>query len=237
MAGRRNHVLPGFNFPRRCDFGRNLGARQHPAMTWLGTLRQLDLNHLDLLAPGVAFESLFVERAIGMAATEIATADLPDQITAALLVIARNRPLAGVMGEATGLGATIECADRIGRKPVMIVFTFIGMITPLTALYFDGPLWMMGVLFFIGWSATGSFPLFMGVVPGESVSPKLAATSMGLVVCIGELVGGFASPTLAGMLSDQTTMQAPMYYCLICAFLSGIAALFLKETAPSKVSG
>lgn len=144
-----------------------------------------------------------------------------------------------VMGLSTMIGGFLVpgLSDRIGRKPVMIVFTFIGMITPLTALYFDGPLWMMGVLFFIGWSATGSFPLFMGVVPGESVSPKLAATSMGLVVCIGELVGGFASPTLAGMLSDQTTMQAPMYYCLICAFLSGIAALFLKETAPSKVSG
>jgi hypothetical protein len=26
-----------------------------------------------------------------------------------------------------------------------------------------------------------------------------------------------------------------MYFTLVCAFLSGIAALFLKETAPSKV--
>ena len=126
-------------------------------------------------------------------------------------------------------------SDRIGRRPVMIMFTFIGMVTPLTALYFDGPLWMMGVLFFIGWSATGSFPLFMGVVPGETVNPKLAAASMGLVVCIGELVGGFASPWLAGVMADATSLRAPMYFCLVCAFLSGIAALFLKETAPGKV--
>ena len=58
--------------------------------------------------------------------------------------------------------------------------------TSLAALYFNGPLWMLGVLLFIGWTGTGSFPLFMGVVPGETVSRSLAATSMGLVVCIGE---------------------------------------------------
>jgi len=126
-------------------------------------------------------------------------------------------------------------SDRIGRKPVMIVFTFIGMIMPLTALYFEGPLWIMALLFFVGWSATGSFALFMGVVPGESVNPKLAATSMGLVVCIGELVGGFAAPSLAGVLADSTSLQAPMYMCLGFAFLAGVSALFLKETAPSKV--
>ncbi len=141
------------------------------------------------------------------------------------------------MGISTMLGGFLVpgLSDRIGRKPVMIVFTFIGMVTPLTALFFDGPLWMMGVLFFIGWSATGSFPLFMGVVPGETVNPKLAASSMGLVVCIGELVGGFASPWLAGIMADATSLNAPMYFCLVCALLSGIAALFLKETAPSKV--
>jgi len=141
------------------------------------------------------------------------------------------------MGISTMLGGFLVpgLSDRIGRRPVMIVFTFIGMVTPLAALFFDGPLWMMGVLFFIGWSATGSFPLFMGVVPGETVNPKLAASSMGLVVCIGELVGGFASPWLAGIMADATSLNAPMYFCLVCAFLSGIAALFLKETAPSKV--
>lgn len=128
-------------------------------------------------------------------------------------------------------------SDRIGRKPVMLMFSFIGVVTPLAALYFDGPLWMLGVLFFIGWSATGSFPLFMGVIPGETVSPRLAASSMGIVVCIGELVGGFASPWIAGAMADQSTLQAPLFYAAICAFLSGICALFLKETAPRKVAG
>ena len=143
-----------------------------------------------------------------------------------------------VMGFSTMLCGFLVPAwsDRIGRRPVMILFTFIGMITPLAALYFDGPLWAMGVLLFIGWSATGSFPLFMGVVPGETVNPKLAASSMGLVVCIGELVGGFASPWLAGALADQSSLRAPMLFVTVCAFLGGVSALFLKETAPGKAA-
>src|SRR5690606_33100387 len=49
-------------------------------------------------------------------------------------------------------------SDRIGRKPIMIAFTFIGIVMPLTALYFTGPVLMMQLLFFVGWSVTGCFP-------------------------------------------------------------------------------
>jgi MFS family permease len=127
-------------------------------------------------------------------------------------------------------------SDRVGRKPAIILFCFLGVVTSLAALYFNGPLWMLGVLLFIGWTGTGSFPLFMGVVPGETVSRSLAATSMGLVVCIGELVGGAAVPPLAGALADRTNLTAPVIVVGVCAFCAGVAALFLKETAPGKIA-
>ena len=93
------------------------------------------------------------------------------------------------------------------------------------------------ILLFIGWSGTGAFPIFMGVVPGETVSRSLAATSMGLVVCIGELIGGVGVPPLAGWIADRTSLglQAPVIVLGACAFCGGVAALFLKETAPSKI--
>lgn len=148
---------------------------------------------------------------------------------------------AGTLVGITGL-ATMTCgflvpawSDRVGRRPAMILFCFLGLVTPLAALFYDGPLWMMGVLLFIGWSATGAFPMFMGVVPGETVSRALAASSMGLVVCVGELIGGVSMPLVAGWLADQTTLQAPIVVAAVCALGGGIAALFLKETAPSKV--
>ena len=76
----------------------------------------------------------------------------------------------------------------------------------------------------------------MGVVPGETVPRALTASSMGLVVCIGELVGGVSMPTVAGWIADSSGYQsAPIVVVGICAFLGGVAALFLRETAPGKV--
>lgn len=126
-------------------------------------------------------------------------------------------------------------SDFVGRKPTMILFCFMGMVGPIAALYFGGPLWGLSALLFIGWSGTGAFPLFMGVVPGETVARALAASSMGLVVMVGELVGGVGMPWVAGRVADQTSLAAPMTIAAICAFCGGVAALFLKETAPRKV--
>jgi MFS family permease len=151
-------------------------------------------------------------------------------------------PEAGRLIGVTGF-ATLTCgflvpafSDRIGRKPAMILFCFLGTVTSFAALYFDGPMWMLSVLLFIGWSGTGAFPLFMGVVPGETVSRSLAASSMGLVVCSGELIGGVAIPPLAGWIADQTSLKAPIMVIGVCAFCGGVAALFLKETAPRKLA-
>ncbi len=147
--------------------------------------------------------------------------------------------IVGVTGLATLFSGFLVPAfsDRVGRKPAMILFCFLGMVTALAALFFDGPLWMLSVLMFVGWTGTGAFPIFMGVVPGETVARSLAATSMGLVVCIGELIGGAAVPPLAGWLADRTSLAAPIVVLGICAFCAGIAALFLVETAPSRIAG
>jgi MFS family permease len=127
-------------------------------------------------------------------------------------------------------------SDYIGRKPAMIMFCLVGIVGPLGALYFDGPISGIAALLFIGWAGTGAFPLFMGVVPGETVPRALAASSMGLVVMVGELVGGVAMPWVAGRAADETSLAAPMIIAAICALCGGIASLFLKETAPRKLN-
>jgi len=140
------------------------------------------------------------------------------------------------MGIATMICGFIVPAisDRIGRKPAMIIFTFIGLVTPLAALYFSGPQWVLSVLLLIGWTASGSFAVFMGVVPSETVPKTLAASSMGLVVGAGEIVGGVLSPTISGWIADQTSLAAHMVVMMVCALCGGLFSLFLRETAPGK---
>jgi len=125
-------------------------------------------------------------------------------------------------------------SDRIGRKPAMVIFTFIGLITPISALHFAGPLWALSLLLLIGWTASGSFAVFMGVIPSETVPKAMAASSMGLVVGAGEIVGGVLSPTISGWIADQTSLIAHMMVMMVCAFIGGILSLFLTETAPGK---
>ena len=126
-------------------------------------------------------------------------------------------------------------SDRIGRKPTMIIFTFIGLVTPIAALHFSGPLWALSLLLLIGWTASGSFAVFMGVIPSETVPKTLAASSMGLVVAAGEIVGGVLSPTISGWFADQTSVVAHMEVMMVCALGGGLLSFFLRETAPAKV--
>jgi MFS family permease len=74
----------------------------------------------------------------------------------------------------------------------------------------------------------------MATVPSETIPAKYVATSLGLVVCVGEVLGGTIGPTLAGRLADQYGLQAPMYMAIVCAAVGTVFALFLKETAPVK---
>jgi len=98
----------------------------------------------------------------------------------------------GFASALSGFGAP-WLSDRIGRKPVMIGFCLVGALTAFGAMYFQGSTVVLGALLFVGWLGTGTFPLFMGVIPGESMPRKYAATAMGLVACVGGNPRGFRS--------------------------------------------
>jgi MFS family permease len=128
-------------------------------------------------------------------------------------------------------------SDRLGRKPMMILFCLLGLLTPLAALYLPGPTFLIGVLMFLGWFGCGAFPLFMGVIPGETISRRYAATAMGLVVGVGEVLGGFAIVSFAGVLADRTSLSATILLQAGCTLVAGLLSLLLTETAPVKVRG
>lgn len=142
--------------------------------------------------------------------------------------------LMAVLGVSSFLASFVvtTVSDFVGRRPVMVVSTFIGVLLPLGALYYDGPVVLLGAIFFAGWMFNGIFPMFMATVPTESVAPYQVATAMGLVMGVGEILGGVLSPFVAGWLSDIYGLQAPLWFLIALAVLGGLTALFLRETAP-----
>ena len=127
-------------------------------------------------------------------------------------------------------------SDYVGRKPVMVLMPVIGVALPLAALYYDGPPLVLGAIFFVGWLFNGIFPMFMATVPSESVNPRQVATAMGVVMGLGEILGGVFGPSLAGALSDAYGLAAPCWLLAALAVLGTLAALFLRETAPRVVA-
>jgi ACS family hexuronate transporter-like MFS transporter len=139
----------------------------------------------------------------------------------------------GFSSALSGFGAP-WLSDRIGRKPVMIGFCLLGALTALGAVYFQGSTLALGALLFAGWLASGTFPLFMGVIPGESMPRKYVATAMGLVVCVGEVLGGSGLVAVAGKMADLTQLSTAVLMMAGSGALGAVLCFFLVETAPVK---
>ena len=139
-----------------------------------------------------------------------------------------------VVGFCPAVGAILVAvaSDRIGRKPPLVFFAFLMMLAPAALLWFDGPVVLLAGLMFISWMGLGTFPLFMGVIPTETVGRLQAATAMGVVVMIGELVGGVFGPPVAGRLADAYGLDVALMIQLGLAAMAGVFALFIRETNP-----
>jgi predicted MFS family arabinose efflux permease len=141
----------------------------------------------------------------------------------------------GFSSALSGFGAP-WLSDRVGRKPVMIGFCLLAALTALGAVYFQGSTAALGALLFVGWLASGTFPLFMGVIPGESMPRQYAATAMGLVVCVGEVLGGSVLVAFAGKMADLTQLSTAVLMMAASGAIGAVLCFFLVETAPVKAS-
>lgn len=142
--------------------------------------------------------------------------------------------LMATLGISAAIGSFVVAAlsDRIGRKPAIVGFSLLGVILPLGAMFFTGSSWVLAAIFFFGWALNGVFPIFMATVPSESVDPRLTASLTGIVMGIGEVLGGVLSPFAAGLLSDHFGRSAVMWMMLVLTLLAALVATGLRETAP-----
>ncbi|MCL6479299.1 MAG: MFS transporter [Peptococcaceae bacterium] len=126
-------------------------------------------------------------------------------------------------------------SDRIGRKPACIIGTFLAMLSTLAVLTIHSFAVLVPVTVILLILGAGSAPLFMVVIPSESVPKALVATAVGLIIMLGELVGGTIVPTLAGFMSDKYGITMTMWIAFGGNVIQFLPSLFLKETLASKV--
>jgi predicted MFS family arabinose efflux permease len=147
----------------------------------------------------------------------------------------------GLIMAANGLGSFIwgfsgpAISDKLGRKPTLIVFCLVASLAPVMLAIVHGSLSVMMLLGFLTAVGQACFPLFMAIIPGESLTPILAASAISVTQLVGELVGGCLMPTVAGVAADAWGLKAPLWIAFGGAILAGLIAFGLKETAPIKV--
>ena len=130
-----------------------------------------------------------------------------------------------LLGAAGAVGAIVVAglSDRIGRKLAITAFCCLGALSPLAALFLGHTPALLGAMFFIGSLMVGSFSIFMGTLPQESVSPADGASATAMVLCISQILGGVAGPAAGGLLADHISPAAPL---VLAAFLAVGATLF-----------
>jgi len=143
--------------------------------------------------------------------------------------------LMGTLGIAAALYSfsIAGLSDIIGRKPVMVALPFLSVLGPLGAMYVDGSVALLAVVFFVGWAVNGIFPIFMATIPSETFSQRHHATVLGLAMGSCEVLGGVFGPPIGGMLNDAFGMESFLWLLVVLGIISGFVALGLKETAPA----
>ncbi len=138
--------------------------------------------------------------------------------------------LLGAQGLAN-MGSFVVAAlsDRIGRKPTVIAFSLLGMLAPLSMLYFHGSLWGLGALLVVGGLAQGVTPVLFLAIPAETVPMRQLGTVSGFIPGMGELIGSVCGPIIAGRAADLVGLQAPFLIMAGCSLAGAVLGLGLKE--------
>lgn len=142
---------------------------------------------------------------------------------------------------AFGLGSIIwgtivpALSDRFGRKPLVIIFFFLSALMPLGIIYVGTSFGSLSLIVLLGASIMGCFPIVFATIPSESLPHRYITQTLGLVIGIGELSGGFVGPLLAGWSADQFGLHTPFLIAAGAALCAGLLAFLLDETAPAMV--
>ncbi|MDR7330098.1 MFS transporter [Corynebacterium guangdongense] len=125
-------------------------------------------------------------------------------------------------------------SDRFGRKPISVAFGLLSVLAPLSIVFIQNTA-VLALAVFVFAAGMGVGGLAMSVIPAESVPPAMAGLAVGIPTGLGEFIGGFLSPVVAGVVADAQGLPAALFISAGGALIASLTALFLKETAPAVV--
>lgn len=142
----------------------------------------------------------------------------------------------GLLGVSGLIGSAVVPAlsDRFGRKPILFIFLGIGIFYPIIVWLLPGSPVQLPLMF-VTYFTMGCIAIAGAVIPSEAVPAHLRAKAMGLLMGIGELVGGVLIPTVSGILSDAINPSAFLWVSSGMAMTGLFFVAGLVETAPAKV--
>jgi predicted MFS family arabinose efflux permease len=141
---------------------------------------------------------------------------------------------------AIGLGSTVGTialpwlSDFTGRKPIMVGST-IGALVSLLLLARTGaqPNTLFAWLFTLHFFNNALITLTVGPLCSESVPPALMATASGVVIAIGELIGGGLTPIVVGQIAQRIGIEHILRVPCVALLLALGVSLLTRETRPA----
>jgi MFS transporter, ACS family, hexuronate transporter len=123
-------------------------------------------------------------------------------------------------------------SDRIGRRKANIITLLLGGIlgvifaslspgTPLAVLF--------GTILLYSFAVSGAAGASWTLIT-ESAGFQFAATAIGIVTGIGELLGGGIFPAIGGGIADRLGIAATLYLTGFILIAAGLLSFFLRET-------
>lgn len=137
----------------------------------------------------------------------------------------------GILGLSGLIGSIIVpgLSDKFGRKPILFIFMALGTLYPFAVFFLKGTIIQLPLMF-ISYFAVGCVAMAAAVLPSEAAPVHLKAKAMGLVMGIGEIVGGVIIPAIAGILSDKTD---PSAFLWVAAVMAALGLFFVSKLLES----
>lgn len=126
-------------------------------------------------------------------------------------------------------------SDYWGRKPIMSIFIIVALVGVTILAAMPGTSVSTIVYVAIGGMIGAYGPLAWNIIPIESVPDYLKASSCGIILGLGEILGGAVFPYIGGRIADAKGLPTMMGVMAVLLLISLVLSFFMKETLPTKV--